>query len=382
MAGVSIYTKPYKSGEIGVFIRIIHKGKQAKKQLFKVEPRFWNGQRVSSLHEHSGQLNKMLRERITETEAKIYELDHNGVSYTAKDLLDPRSKGSKLYDCILDFTEGKPHTSTRKYKNIAEHIKVFRPNATLGGCNLEFFQNFGRYLEGLDTIGSSVTVNRYLKSLKTVLIDQARKGNYADQRVLNYNIPKGRKTYKHRLTREEVSLIAMCDICQESRDAFLMCLYTGGTRIRDILLLRPENVISGRLIFKEQKTGKKKSVKIRPEVDAIIKRYEGAGEYLLPILKQYYRNPKVDVRFNKHVESKVSTINLHLKLIAKYVKIDKNLSTNVARHTFASWSLAAGVRSRTLQSILNHSDLKTTEEYLGELSIDKEADDAQDRVFG
>ena len=381
MAGVTIHTKIYASGEIGVFVRVIHKRKQAKKQLFKVHPKHWNGARVNTSHPHSAKLNKLLRSRMTDIENKIYELEANGVSYSAHDLLDPRSRGSLLVDCILDYAETKPHTANRKYTNVAQHLQRFRPKATLANCNLEFLQNFGLYLSGLDTIGSSVTVNRYLKCLKTVLIDQARKGNYADQRVLNYNIPKGRKTYKHRLTKEEVERFASCEICTEPRDAFLMCLYTGGTRIRDVLLLRPQNIVSDRLIFTEQKTGKQKSVKIRPEVQQIIDRYPG-GSYLLPFIKQNYRNPKIDKRFNKHIEGKVTKINVELKLIAKWCKIDKNISTNVARHTFASWAVASGVKSRTLQSILNHSDLKTTEEYLGQLKVDKENDDAADRVFG
>ena len=56
-------------------------------------------------------------------------------------------------------------------------------------------------------------------------------------------------------------------------------------------------------------------------------------------------------------------MNAYLKEIADLAKIKKNLTTHVARHTFASMSLCNNVSIEVISKMLGHSDIKTTQIY-------------------
>jgi site-specific recombinase XerD len=55
--------------------------------------------------------------------------------------------------------------------------------------------------------------------------------------------------------------------------------------------------------------------------------------------------------------------NQSLKRIAKKANIDKALTFHVARHTFATMFLELGGAIETLQQLLGHADLSTTQIY-------------------
>lgn len=56
-------------------------------------------------------------------------------------------------------------------------------------------------------------------------------------------------------------------------------------------------------------------------------------------------------------------MNAYLKEIADLAKISKPLTTHIARHTFASLSLSNHVPIETIQKMLGHTDIKTTQIY-------------------
>ena len=54
----------------------------------------------------------------------------------------------------------------------------------------------------------------------------------------------------------------------------------------------------------------------------------------------------------------------YLKQIATIVKINKNITTHVGRHTFGTMSIDRGVRVNVLQKIMGHSSIETTMIYV------------------
>ena len=56
-------------------------------------------------------------------------------------------------------------------------------------------------------------------------------------------------------------------------------------------------------------------------------------------------------------------MNAYLKEIADLAKIQKQMTTHIARHTFASLSLSNHVPMESIQKMLGHSDIKTTQIY-------------------
>jgi site-specific recombinase XerD len=58
------------------------------------------------------------------------------------------------------------------------------------------------------------------------------------------------------------------------------------------------------------------------------------------------------------------TINKYMKLIAAELKINKEVTTYFARHSFATVLRNSGASMEFISEALGHSDMKTTKNYL------------------
>ena len=56
-------------------------------------------------------------------------------------------------------------------------------------------------------------------------------------------------------------------------------------------------------------------------------------------------------------------MNAYLKEIADLARIEKHLTTHLARHTFATLSLSNHVPIESISKMLGHSDIRTTQIY-------------------
>ena len=138
------------------------------------------------------------------------------------------------------------------------------------------------------------------------------------------------------------------------RDIFLFCCYTG-LAYSDVKQLKLEDIVIGingdRWIkMARKKTKAISSIPILPPAEDIIEKYSMHpyvvdGKGVLPVLT----NQKS---------------NAYLKEIADICGINKNLTTHLARHTFATTvTLSNGVSIATVSKMLGHRSLKTTQIY-------------------
>ena len=138
------------------------------------------------------------------------------------------------------------------------------------------------------------------------------------------------------------------------RDIFVFCCYTG-LAYADVKQLQQEDIIIGVDGYRWIKMARKKtkaisSIPLLPPAEAIIEKYSDHpyvldGKGVLPVLT----NQKS---------------NAYLKEIADVCGINKNLTTHLARHTFATTvTLSKGVSISTVSKMLGHRSLKTTQIY-------------------
>lgn len=135
---------------------------------------------------------------------------------------------------------------------------------------------------------------------------------------------------------------------------FVFCCYTGLSYI-DVQKLNQDNIVrhidGGLWIQAERtKTKSKLGIPLLPTAEAILEKYKDHpkvinGECVLPVLS----NQKS---------------NAYLKEIANLCRIKKNLTTHLARHTFATTvTLSNGVPIETVGKMLGHKNLRTTQHY-------------------
>ena len=173
-------------------------------------------------------------------------------------------------------------------------------------------------------------------------------------------------------------------------------LYGSGLRINEALSLRIKDIdFDNKTIFVFRGKGQKDRVTILPntlikpleeqikKVKKIHKRdiNQGFGQTSVPpSLFKKYGNALVDAKWQYLFPSTTRCVHphdgyicrhhLHASAFAKQLRkaviaadVDKKVSAHTFRHSFATEMLRAGADIRTLQELMGHSDIRTTEIY-------------------
>jgi len=82
-----------------------------------------------------------------------------------------------------------------------------------------------------------------------------------------------------------------------------------------------------------------------------------------------YTGDETPMQIKTRIRDVVSNCNRHLRKIGKVIGIE-GLSTNTARHSYATVLKRSGANISYISESLGHNDLKTTENYLA--SFEKE----------
>jgi integrase len=138
------------------------------------------------------------------------------------------------------------------------------------------------------------------------------------------------------------------------RDMFVFCCYTGLAYI-DVTKLKPSNIVQypdGTLWINTSRT--------KTDVDSNVPLLPKAIE----IIEKYKDHPETDINGTVlPVRSNVN-FNAYLKEVATLCGIEKNLTTHLARHTFATTvTLNNDVPIESVSKMLGHKNIKTTQIY-------------------
>ena len=201
----------------------------------------------------------------------------------------------------------------------------------------------------------------------------------ADQNpFLTYDMPKGSKPERRKLSIEEVERMAALDLEPGSperlaRDVFLTAFYAGGMRFGDVCSLKPEDVKEDRIEYRMLKTGSPVSIPIPEAARAILRPYlDRKAAYVFPLLTN--GDGSDSIRLRRRISSRNVVINRNLKAVAELAGIESDgLSMHVARHSFADYARQKSGNLFAISKALGHRDLATTQQYLK--SFDREAVD-------
>ena len=167
-------------------------------------------------------------------------------------------------------------------------------------------------------------------------------------------------------------------------DVFLFAFYASGMRFGDVCCLRWENVRKDRLHYTMMKSGREKKVILKERAREILSTYRPAdaapSAFIFPLL-----DPDLDYSdpffLRLKVHSKTAGVNAKLKDLAKQAGIEINLTTHVARHTFADLARRKSKGNvYAVSKALGHSKIQTTQTYLRDFDQDAE-DDLMNDVF-
>jgi len=153
----------------------------------------------------------------------------------------------------------------------------------------------------------------------------------------------------------------------EMRDrAMLEILYSCGLRASEIVNLKMQNIdLDEELLRFIGKGDKERIVPIGKKALSFLDKYLRTSRFKI---KKEYRS---DYLFLNRSGKKLTRQGFWkiLKKYARKVNLDKNLYPHIFRHSFATHMLQRGADLRTIQELLGHSNISTTEIYT---TLDKE----------
>ena len=324
-----------------------------------IKPEHWD-KRTSQVigHPQANDLNSMLFEFVLHLQGIELALWKRGVPATLSLLKDAMKKNRPINITFPIFAKGYVQHSDRREstkENLFTTITVlqeFRPGLDFKDITYTFLKDFEVYLREK---GNGInTVAKHLRQLRTLVNEAINQGYiHADAypfRKFKIKQEKGRHEF---LTPDELKKLENLEVhdlkLRHVLDAFLFCCYVG-LRFSDFCQLTPSNFIrvNGKrwLHFKSIKTG----IELRLPLHLL---FEGKA---LAILDRNCITEFASLGSN-------SEVNKALSVITSMARIKKHVTYHTARHTCATLLIHQGVPITTVQKLLGHTSVKTTEIY-------------------
>ncbi|MCY1720426.1 site-specific integrase [Prolixibacteraceae bacterium Z1-6] len=389
-------SKKDKKGKAPIYCRITVNGGRAEISTNeKTEPDKWD--RATQRMKGRSELVKTTNNHLDVIESKIKRLfnrsteeDEEVSAEMLKDLMIGKRK--KRYCLVKIFEENNELTkqqqgqkysksTVRQYGTTLKRLKEFlvekygKTDLEMDKLDINFIRRFEIFLRTKYKNGDN-TAMKYLKQLKKVVHYAIDMGYLDKDPFRSYSTPfsevnRGYLTADELIKIEEKKFrITRLD---QVRDVFVFVCYTG-LSYSDLKQLKAGSIskgINGKnwIIYEREKTGVRASIPLLPPAQAILDKYKDdpvciADGILLPVKS----NQK---------------LNSYLSEIAELCEIDKHITMHLGRHTFATTvTLTNGVPIETVQKMLGHKNLSTTQIYskVVDTKISEDMSKVEDRL--
>ncbi|KUO63326.1 recombinase XerD [bacterium BRH_c32] len=272
----------------------------------------------------------------------------------------------KEYLSIIKLEKNLSDNTIFSYKNDLMKLLAYleKENITdYSEINSETIINYFSLIKK-EGLGSS-TVARYISALKGFFKFLMKNEYIAKNPMMKIPPVKRKKTLPDVLSFQEIELIlnsADGDDIRGKRDkALLELFYSSGLRISELINLTVNNVFVKEEMVRVLGKGSKE-------------RLVPVGSSALICIKDYLLNSR------PHLENKLTSENILFlnsrgkklsrmgvwKIVDIYVKksgIKKNIHPHTFRHSFATHLIEGGADLRSVQEMLGHSDISTTQIY-------------------
>ena len=361
-----VYNRQKKLNKQGTALVQVEAYLNQRKAYFKtnvyLKPEHWSKQGAQVVnHPQSNELNAMLYGYILDLQAIELNCWKNGIDATLSKLKEFVKKDVSPSISFLKFAQHTIENSDRKARTkdnmlvTVATLKEFRGIIDFKDLNYTFLKDFDVFLrnKGLQVN----TIGKHMRVLRT-LINEAINQGYIPQDAYpfrKFKIKKEQTEHRFLLPNElekmeSLKLPEKKNNSQHVLDAFLFCCYTG-LRFSDFKQLSNRNLIiidgNSWLILNSLKTGSKLQIPLyllfRGKALSIISHYNSIEEL-----------SKIGCN---------SDTNRILQKLVQMAGINKKITYHTARHTCATLLVHQGVPITTVQRILGHTSVRTTQIY-------------------
>ena len=225
-------------------------------------------------------------------------------------------------------------------------------------------QNISDYLSFLEAEGRShATVSRSLASLKNFYAYVVSSGFLDASPVYEIHVERGEKKVPQILSSHEIELLLAQPACVDAKGyrdkAMLEVMYATGIRVTELIKLDIEDVNLDLGIVKCAGTKKTRAIPLYPAALRALKAYiENVRDDMLsdPDETALFVNIS-GVRMSRQGFWKI------LKHYQQMAHIEKEITPHTLRHSFAVHLLENGADIGSVQELMGHSDISSTQVY-------------------
>ena len=270
---------------------------------------------------------------------------------------------------IARYEEYLIHTKHASANTVSSYMRDIRQYASyLSGIDVDVLDAdqsaVSAYMQWLQSIGKSpATVSRCLASLKSLYLFALSEDEIEKNPVHNIKVEKAEKKLPQILTGKEVELLLeqpRTSDMKGCRDkAMLEVLYATGIRVSELINLNIDDVsITGGFIRCES-GGKTRIIPLYPEA------VQALHTYIDDVRLKMLANPSEHSLFVNVSGERMSRQGFWkiIKFYQEKAQIDKDITPHTLRHSFAAHLLENGADLRSIQEMLGHSDISSTQVY-------------------
>ena len=224
--------------------------------------------------------------------------------------------------------------------------------------------NIQAYLEHLRSEGRScATQSRNLVSLRNFYAYLVSFGFLETTPVVEMHIDHGEKKLPSILTSREVDLLLQQPVCTDAKGfrdkAMLETMYATGIRVSELIELNVDDVNLDVGILKCTSGSKTRTIPLYPAA------LKALGTYLHEIRGAMLSDPGEKALFVNMSGVRMSRQGFWkiLKHYQQTAHIDKEITPHMLRHSFAVHLLENGADLGSVQELMGHSDISTTQMY-------------------
>lgn len=224
--------------------------------------------------------------------------------------------------------------------------------------------NIRQYIEHLQSMGkSSATISRGLASLKNFYAYLIASGFLEKNPVTDIRIDRGEKKLPQILTGREIELLLAQPACVDAKGfrdkAMLEVMYATGIRVTELIDLDMDDVNLDQGIIKCNSSKKTRIIPLYPAALKALK------TYIKDVRSSMLADPSEQALFVNINGFRMSRQGFWkiLKHYQETAQIDKEITPHTLRHSFAVHLLENGADLGSLQELMGHCDISSTQMY-------------------
>lgn len=371
-------SKTLANGEHPLMIRVCKDNKKKYKSLgISIHPQFWDFDKNKPRKNcpNKEQIQTLISDNIKDLSGSILDFKTENKEFTATKVIERVKEPSfkktveQLFDSEINRLQGEgrlKYAST--YKELKASLLNFNMHLDIyfSEIDINWLKRYEAYLRTKGLADNSIGVRfRTLRTLfNKAISENIVKSDYYPFKA--YKVSKLRKgTVKRAITKADIELIinhkVESDYSQLAIDLFYFSYLSGGINFVDMAYLTYDNIVDKRLIYIRKKTKKLIKLPIQDKAMDIVKKYKSNNSYIFPILSEFH---KTDIQKENRVHKVLGKVNKYLKAVGEELGLPIDLTTYVARHTYATVLKRSGVNTSIISESLGHSSEKVTQIYL------------------